>query len=432
MPAPRVPLLAALLYSAILMFPAPAPAASGPLPKHLVFKDEAFDYELRRNVGYAVTGGADINECFHAANQIMDRDFESWFRAWNGLAGQVRGLAYQSLQRGHNVSAREALLRASNYYRTAAFFLHGNPSDPRIRQTWRLSRESFRQAARLLDHPVEIVRMPYEQTTLPGYFLKPDNSPRPRKTLLLQTGFDGTGEELYFVAVFALRRDWNVLIFEGPGQGGALIQQGLHFRPDWEKVVTPVMDFALSRPDVDANKVALMGLSMGGFLAPRAAAFEHRLAACVANPGQFDLYGAQNPSPGEWREMNEYPEQTNQQLRRKMAEDVGFRWWIENGMFTSGAKTPLEFMRFWGEFTLKDDVLNIRCPTLVVASNGDHFLTLQDSLVLYDKLVCPKTLLRFLGLYQANQHCQVGALSTGMVRIMDWLDDLMAGKSGKH
>ncbi|QGY42013.1 alpha/beta fold hydrolase [Pseudodesulfovibrio cashew] len=391
----------------------------------LVFDEVAYDYELRRNLGYAVSGGADINECFHAARSIAPGDGVSWFKAWNELAERLRADAAHALAGDHRISAREALLRASNYYRSAAFFLHGDPSDPRIVETARLSRETFRRAAALMDRPVEAVGIPYENTSLPGYFLQPDRSSSPRKTLLLQTGFDGTGEELYFTSVFALDRGYNVLIFEGPGQGAALLEQGLHFRRDWEKVVTPVVDYALKRPEVAPGKVALMGLSMGGFLAPRAAAFEHRLAACVANPGQLDLYGAKRPSPKEWEEMLADPAGTDRELRALMAKDVGFRWWINNGMFTTGAKTPLEFMKVWGEFSLEGVVGNIACPTLVIGSDGDHFLTMDDSRALYDRLKCPKTFLAFHGRNQANRHCQVGALVAGTARILDWLDETL-------
>ena len=227
-------------------------------------------------------------------------------------------------------SAREAFLRASNYYRTAEFFLHGNPRDPRILETWRQSRETFRRAARLFDHPIEVVKIPYGDTTLPGYVCRPDNSRTPRKTLILQTGFDGTAEELYLeVAIFALRRGYNVLIFEGPGQGGALREQHLYFRPDWEKVVTPVVDFALTRPEFDPRRLALMGISMGGDLAPRAAAFDPRLVALVANTGVYDL--AEGKIPGKTsaerkqalKAMAKELPQVNLELRRKMKADPG-------------------------------------------------------------------------------------------------------------
>ncbi|WP_043753836.1 alpha/beta hydrolase family protein [Imhoffiella purpurea] len=424
---PLLPLVAVLALS-VLGTPADAAENSPPAPTarpKLVFEDITFDYELQRNIGYAVAGGADINECLFTAHSIVPGDGDSWFDAWNGLARRIHAEAAEALNKRHRVSARKALLRASNYYRTAAFFLHGDPADPRIADSARLSRETFQQAAALMSRPLERIRIPYEDTTLPGYFLQPDRTAAPKKTLLLQTGFDGTGEELYFTAVFALERGYNVLIFEGPGQGAALLEQGLHFRKDWEKVVAPVVDYALSRPEVDPGKVALMGLSMGGFLAPRAAVFEHRLAACVANPGQFDLYGAKRPSPEAWKQMLSDPDAANRALRAQMEKSLGFRWWIENGLFTTGAATPLDFMKLWGEFTLSDLVQEIRCPTLVIGSNGDHFLTLEDSRALYDKLRSPKTFLAFLGDHQANQHCQVGGMSVGMARILDWLDEVL-------
>ena len=119
----------------------------------------------------------------------------------------------------------------------------------------------------------------------------------PTPTLLLQTGYDGTLEELHSQALAANRRGWSCLTFEGPGQGRVIREQGLPFRHDWEHVVTPVVDVALARRDVDPDRIALQGLSLGGYLAPRAAAFEHRLAACIANGGVFDFMGSRVPAP---------------------------------------------------------------------------------------------------------------------------------------
>jgi len=94
---------------------------------------------------------------------------------------------------------------------------------------------------------VEQVLIPYEMTALPGYFYRPNDSEKPRPTLLVHGGYDSIGEELYLlVAAAAIQRKYNCLIFEGPGQGALIREQHLPFRPDWERVVTPVVDYLLT------------------------------------------------------------------------------------------------------------------------------------------------------------------------------------------
>ena len=154
----------------------------------------------------------------------------------------------------------------------------------------------FHQGCKAFSIPRGINRIPYEQgTTLPGYFYhysKKDSAynnedrktsgKEPEKKLsrpvfIAHGGFDSTLEELYFSAAApALERGYNCLTFEGPGQGGVIRKLGIPFRYDWEKVVTPVIDYAISRKEefgIDVNRIALMGMSMGGYLAARAAAF---------------------------------------------------------------------------------------------------------------------------------------------------------------
>ena len=147
----------------------------------------------------------------------------------------------------------------------------------------------FLKGAALSDIPIEAVEIPFEDTTLPGYFVTVDDSGAPRPTIVHTNGYDSTIQEMYFAhAPAAIRRGYNVLLFDGPGQGRNLIKDGIHIRPDWENVVRPVIDYALTRPEIDPDKIALAGWSFGGFLAPRAASFEHRIAALVADPGQWD------------------------------------------------------------------------------------------------------------------------------------------------
>src|SRR5690606_37177572 len=101
-----------------------------------------------------------------------------------------------------------------------------------------------------------------------------------------------TKEELFFAGGHAaLQRGYAVLLVDGPGQGGAFVEQGLVFRPDWENVVTPQIDWLLTRPDIDPDRIALIGRSWGGYLAPRAATGEHRIAAVIADAAQYDVGG---------------------------------------------------------------------------------------------------------------------------------------------
>lgn len=164
----------------------------------LLHKDATFSFEVLRALGYAPYGGADIAECLTTASRISARDFESWQGEWSKTARRAHALADEAKARGYRVGAREAYLRASNYYRTAEFFLHGNPSDPRIRDTWGKSRTTFREALALLDTPVEEILIPYEGTTLPGYFYRPDESADRRPTLMVHGGYDSTERNYIF------------------------------------------------------------------------------------------------------------------------------------------------------------------------------------------------------------------------------------------
>lgn len=390
-----------------------------------IFEDKEFHFQLQRQLGIAPSKGSDINECLITASRIQPGDFESWHKEWLATAERIHQIANKSLAERHLVSAREAYMRASGYYRSAEFFLHGNPNDPRILETWRKSRDCFRQAQILMPNPAEVVEIPYEDTKLPGYFFKPDSSNQSRKTLILQTGFDGTAEELYFShGLAALERGYNCLIFEGPGQGGVLREQGLPFRPDWEKVISPIVDYTLTREDVDSERIALMGISMGGYLAPRAAAFEPRLVACVANGGVYELNYTADFTGEEMDLLLNHPEDFDQWTDGAMKNDTSLRWSIEHGMYSFGVDKTHEFLLKSQEYTLKDCVKQIKCPMLVVDSENDWMMK-GRARQLYDALESPKEYMLFTTEEGAGEHCQMGAALLSNQRVFDWLDGIL-------
>jgi len=228
-------------------------------------------------------------------------------------------------------------------------------------------------------------------------------------------GFDSTLEELYFaVAAAAIRRGYHCLTFAGPGQGDALREQGLPFRPDWERVVTPMVDYALTRPEVDAARVALMGWSYGGYFAPRAAAFEPRIAALIAWDGLYDLLepGLATVPPEARSEMARAlaanPHALDAPLREMMRADLGIRWALTNGMYTFGVGSPGEYVAKLRDYNLQGVAEHITCPTLVCEAEQDHFFRGQPE-QLFAALTCPKTFMRFTTEEGAEEHCHAGA-----------------------
>ena len=398
--------------------------------------DTSFWFETLRVLGQSSYGGADIGEVLTTAQAIKAGDYDSWYDEWLATADRVAAEAEEADTAGHFVSARDGLMRASNYYRSAEFYLHGNPADPRIAHAYTRSRDCFRRAIALLDPPIEPVEIPYEGTVLHGYFYPAyrraaETGPRP--TLIMHSGFDGTCEEMHwFGAVAGQERGYNILTFDGPGQPAALHFDGLVFRPDWEHVVTPVVDWLLNRPGVDPDRVALLGASMGGLLAPRAAAFEPRLAACVAFDGVYDLgLTVTGAMPGGRAEAEavlraESAPEVDAMIEELMAADPNIRWAATHGQYVMGVDSPRAFFASYLDYSLADGIAEqITCPVLVCEAATDIFFEGQPQL-LFDHLTSPKTLLKFTDAEGAGAHCQAGAARLASARIFDWLDDTLA------
>jgi pimeloyl-ACP methyl ester carboxylesterase len=392
-----------------------------------LFENESFSFETLRAAGFANYGGADLGEVVATARAIPDGDEAAWHSAWRTTARRVHELGEGSLAAGHRVSAREAFLRASNYYRTSEFFLRDAPAtDPEVKALSALARDTFVKAAALLDTPVETVSIPYEGTTLPGYLFLVDDSGTPRPTVVYNNGYDSTAEEAYFVvAAAALERGYNVLAFDGPGQGMALREQGLTFRADWEAVITPVVDYALTRPEIAPDAITLFGYSLGGYLVARAAAFEHRLAAIILNDGVYDFFGAFDgimpPFLLEWIEEGR-DDLAVPVLHLLMSASTNARWALNNGKWALGADSVADVVRKAKEYTLAGVAQLIDCPVLILNAENDQFFKGQPQQV-RDVLTAPATLVTLTEAEGAGEHCHVGSMARFHQVVFDWLDE---------
>ena len=221
------------------------------------------------------------------------------------------------------------------------------------------------------------------------------------------------------------------MTFEGPGQGAVVREQGLPFRPDWEAVVTPVLDHMLTPPGVDARRIALLGLSFGGYLAPRAAAFDRRLSACIANGGVFDFMASNLPAgmtrKAAARWIRDEPATANQRICDLMAKSTDTRWAVQNGMFTFGSPSPAVWFLAALDYTLEGVAEQIRCPVLVIDTEAEHGFAGQAP-ALYESLTCEKAFLLFTAEEGAEDHCQVGSPMLSAQRTFDWLEETLSAR----
>jgi alpha-beta hydrolase superfamily lysophospholipase len=218
-----------------------------------------------------------------------------------------------------------------------------------------------------------------------------------RPLVILTNGYDATVTEMYFAAAVAVAaRGYHCFFFDGPGQGELLIEQGIPMRPDWESVIRPVVDFALTLPNIDPKRIALSGWSLGGYLALRGASGEPRLAACIADPGlRAVLTPAQLSSLGVTVAHAGDPGTAIEAALGKLVEASPKMHWplVQRGLWVHGVKSLGEYVAAATAMTLEGRVAGIRCPTLLTTAEDDRLSKGAEALMA--ELTCPKTLMMF-------------------------------------
>jgi hypothetical protein len=222
-------------------------------------------------------------------------------------------------------------------------------------------------------------------------------------------------------------RGYAVLAFDGHGQPGRRYRDGLVFRPEWETVLGPVIDWAEQQQGTHPNRIALTGNSMGGELAPRAAAYEPRIRAVLSVDGVYDFGGTvtrQILGPdGAERLQIESDQQLDEAIKRRMAKNTTARWTIRNGMWSFGSDTPTAFLKALVKYNLRNCTAErIPCPVFLGRGESDEFLRGQPE-ELMKHLKAPATLVNSTDADGAGPHCQGGAKSLLVARSLGWLDD---------
>jgi hypothetical protein len=397
---------------------------------HYFFENASFEMLFLTALGRAYHSGANPGKVLWLSRQVQDGDYEGAFTAFKAAGDEARGQAEESLDGGHRESARQAYMWAQNFYDTATYFVDASADPSRFLATWELLYSCWMKSMALFDPPIEAVEIPYEGTKLHGFYMRSRSAAaKKRPLLILVNGSDGSLLDMWlWGGAGGTARGYDCLTFDGPGQGYALWKQGLHFRPDWEKVITPVVDFVLTRRDVDPKRIALQGISQGGYWVPRALAFEKRIAAGIADPGVVDVassWMATLPPPmlgllkaGKKAEFDGYMEKGFTPATRALFD---FR------SRPYGFSSPFDTYKAVMDYNLTGVAEKISSPLLITAPVNEAYWPGQSQ-KLYEMAGGPKKLVEFTVADGADLHCEPKGTGIRDLRVFNWLDGVCAGK----
>ncbi|MBW2369621.1 MAG: alpha/beta hydrolase, partial [Deltaproteobacteria bacterium] len=316
------------------------------------------NYGWSQSVAIALLLGCNIHEIDEVCKSMKEMALEpedpgvqeAWYEGWNTLAKRLQRQAGQDLDAGRELSAGRKLISASQYYMLAE--RHITNLDPRKLEAYNNALDTWNRGTELRGDPVKRVEIPYGDVSLPGIFI-PAVSDGPAPCMVFFNGGDSIKEMLYFSTGFELRnRGISLLIFDNPGAGESLRLRDNYMIPESEIPAGACVDYLEGRADVDLKRIGVMGLSLGGYHAPRSAAFEKRFKCCVAWAAAWEFGGfASRIASGE-------------------SETTGLAFQLA-WMF--GKTDPQEAVKIAMTMTLEGVAEKITCPLLVVHGENDRF-----------------------------------------------------------
>ncbi len=330
-------------------------------------------WNLSVNIALAMGGSMgelDIanRKVIEAAKAGPDVGTKAFFDAYVEMAENVASLAAEDEANGHPLSASEKYKRAVIYYLTCERMQDRN-YEPRQR--------AYRRALELRDKMIvtgglncEVVSYPYEGTTLSGLFVRAEGVDGPAPCVFICNGLDSTKEMNYLVqpAQELSRRGISALVMDQPGTGEALRLGNLPAIYDSERWGSATVDYLQTRPDVDPKRIGIIGGSLGGYFAPRVAAFEPRIALCVSWGGNHD-----------WGEMQ------HRRVRREGDNPVPHYW--NHVLWVWGKPDIASFLEYASNVCLDGVVERIKVPYLITHGGGDRQIPLEFAQRSYDQAV---------------------------------------------
>ena len=338
-------------------------------------------------------------------------DNEKWWAEWTAMARRIEGYGDGAEREGRRLSAGSYYLRAAVYYFCGERFIA--PSE-RKWDTYRSCLRCFRKGIERRYPDIERVEVPYEGTTLPAWLLNAGVK-GPAPAVVMFDGLDNAKElSVLFGGVEIARRGIHVLAIDGPGQGEALRLQGIPSRYDYEVPARAAYDYLSRRPEIDAKRVGVMGFSMGGYYAPRAAAMEPRFAACLAWGGHWDYHES-------WVRRRRIMESGGTKLS---APQFQLPWVL-------GMPDMEACMKKLEDYRLAGVAGRIQCPFYCIHGEDDNIVPLEFAQKLFDAVGSKDKTLKVLAAHEGgSEHCQEDNRQVGVNLVADWLAGRLGGRLG--
>ena len=360
--------------------------------------------------GMAPYGVVSLEEMDRCCERLRAREGEAdrgkaWMEEWSALGDEIEQRGDEALAKGHKITAGDYYLRAGIYHYNAERFIVPGPE--------KKAQGRARLQGLAPGHPAALSGRRVHRGALRGHDparAVHESAARPARapTVVVVNGMDNAKEmSIFFCGLEFARRGYNTLCLDGPGMGEMRRMRDMPSRYDYEVPGTAALDYLLTRPDVDGNRIAIMGYSFGGYYSSRIAAFEKRYAACIALSAlHWDLAA--------WQQKIK---DANKNAPKSVAQS-NFQWrWV------AGAKDEDEGIEIAKKFSLKDVAKNITCPFLVTHGGNDRVVPVENAQKLYDAVGSTnKTIKIFTTEEGGAEHAHVDNRQVGIDFAADWLE----------
>ncbi|MGD8455251.1 MAG: prolyl oligopeptidase family serine peptidase [Anaerolineales bacterium] len=385
-----------------------------------VFKKRAeLDFIVQLVLGTAATEGSAVGEVFYTTNRIDENNLDSWVKEWIATAERVEKQAEEALEKGYHLSARGAFLRMFNYLRTATYAMRYN--DPEIETVIERFRSCFQRAAKLFDPPIEIISIYCDGLSLPGYFMPVDGEHSATSpTLIFIVGGESFCEEAILYAHAAARMyGYNLFTFDLPGQGVTAFE-GTIYRPDVEVPMKAAIDYLVTRPDVDPEKIVGHGVSYGGYVMARSAAYEERFKGVCGSTFIVDF---QQMIVDGWGFMAKMPNFAGSIALKMLGNYDPLALVAMEKFFASvGLEKPSELTTIFKDWRV--DPSMVKCPAFCLIGENESEAFKNQGYAAYEGIQTTKKLRVFREEEGADSHTQGTNFPLLTHTIFNWYEDL--------